>query len=299
MQNLPERFNTLSKGRKTGGITGNTMVLFICCCCILLLLSSCKGDDASVDGASDDVSVVDDSSRSGGIDIDVLEEATAVVEQMETATNVPTRTITPSDTATAKPTSTSTSTSTATSTVTVVPTASATATRAPTPTSSVPRVRVDSGSANVRSGPGTNYAPVGQLTSGQTATVLGKISDGSWLVVRLSDGTTGWVGTSVVVFTSANLLAVAVAATIPAPPAVPPTAVPVVVPTVVVAATQPPTFPPPPAAVCSCSSNSLNCSDFGSHSAAQGCFNYCVAQGAGDIHDLDRDNDGLACESLP
>lgn len=52
-------------------------------------------------------------------------------------------------------------------------------------------------------------------------------------------------------------------------------------------------------AVCSCSGDNLNCSDFGSHSSAQACFNYCVAQGRGDIHGLDRDNNGSACESLP
>lgn len=53
------------------------------------------------------------------------------------------------------------------------------------------------------------------------------------------------------------------------------------------------------AAVCSCSSNSLNCSNFSTHSQAQSCFNYCVGQGRGDIHRLDADNDGVACESLP
>ncbi len=56
---------------------------------------------------------------------------------------------------------------------------------------------------------------------------------------------------------------------------------------------------PPQSAVCSCSGDSLNCSDFGSHSSAQACFSYCVSQGAGDIHKLDGNNDGNACESLP
>lgn len=51
-------------------------------------------------------------------------------------------------------------------------------------------------------------------------------------------------------------------------------------------------------AVCSCSSNSLNCANFSTQSQAQSCFNYCVGQGRGDIHDLDRDHDGIACESL-
>jgi hypothetical protein len=41
----------------------------------------------------------------------------------------------------------------------------------------------------------------------------------------------------------------------------------------------------------------LNCSDFVTQ--AQACFDYCVAQGAGDVHELDMDDDGVACESLP
>lgn len=60
-----------------------------------------------------------------------------------------------------------------------------------------------------------------------------------------------------------------------------------------------PTNPPPSGgAVCSCSGDSLNCKDFSSQSSAQACFNYCVSQGRGDIHNLDGDANGLACESL-
>ena len=51
--------------------------------------------------------------------------------------------------------------------------------------------------------------------------------------------------------------------------------------------------------VCSCSGDTLNCSDFSTHASAQACFNYCISQGAGDIHKLDGNNDGNACESLP
>jgi len=35
------------------------------------------------------------------------------------------------------------------------------------------------------------------------------------------------------------------------------------------------------------------------HAEAQACYEYCIAQGRGDVHRLDRDKDGLACESLP
>ena len=50
---------------------------------------------------------------------------------------------------------------------------------------------------------------------------------------------------------------------------------------------------------CSCSADTLNCSDFSTPLEAQGCFDSCLAVGAGDIHKLDSDNDSIACESLP
>lgn len=59
----------------------------------------------------------------------------------------------------------------------------------------------------------------------------------------------------------------------------------------------PPTLAPS-AGVCSCSGDSLNCSDFSSHTRAQACFDYCVSVGAGDIHRLDNNGDGDACEGL-
>jgi hypothetical protein len=74
--------------------------------------------------------------------------------------------------------------------------------------------------------------------------------------------------------------------------------------------TQPPTatlvvvFPTsPPAqggnAVCTCSYNTYNCStsDCSSRGAAQACYNYCISVGAGDVHGLDRDGDGSACDN--
>ncbi len=49
--------------------------------------------------------------------------------------------------------------------------------------------------------------------------------------------------------------------------------------------------------VCECSYNKYNCSDFSNRAEAWECFNYCESLGKGDIHDLDRDNDG-PCDSL-
>ena len=51
--------------------------------------------------------------------------------------------------------------------------------------------------------------------------------------------------------------------------------------------------------VCSCSGDYYNCSTFSRQSSAQACYNYCKSQGRGDIHKLDNDSDGRACESLP
>jgi|GEM_PF-2684357 len=46
-----------------------------------------------------------------------------------------------------------------------------------------------------------------------------------------------------------------------------------------------------------CSYNAYNCTDFSNWYEANEVYNYCISIGAGDIHDLDRDNDG-ACDSL-
>lgn len=49
---------------------------------------------------------------------------------------------------------------------------------------------------------------------------------------------------------------------------------------------------------CVCSSNSYNCKDFPNRAAAQACFESCRAAGAGDVHHLDGDNNGQACEAM-
>ena len=66
-----------------------------------------------------------------------------------------------------------------------------------------------------------------------------------------------------------------------------------------------PTYPPhpptntPPPPTCDCSGDIYNCSDFATQAQAQACYDYCVAQGHGDVHRLDGDGDGIACEWLP
>lgn len=48
----------------------------------------------------------------------------------------------------------------------------------------------------------------------------------------------------------------------------------------------------------SCSSNIYNCSDFSTHDEAQAVFEACGGV-SNDVHGLDNDSDGLACENLP
>lgn len=47
-----------------------------------------------------------------------------------------------------------------------------------------------------------------------------------------------------------------------------------------------------------CDSNIYNCSDFNTQTEAQNVHDYCMGQIGNDIHALDADNNGEACESL-
>ena len=75
--------------------------------------------------------------------------------------------------------------------------------------------------------------------------------------------------------------------TLSAPTAVPVRAAPTRLPL------APPTAAPRPASQCDCSRDAYNCDD----AQANECFSYCLSAGAGDVHKLDRDGDGAACES--
>lgn len=145
--------------------------------------------------------------------------------------------------------------------------------------------------ANVRTGPGPEFAVSGGAIVGTPLTVFGRNGSGTWLQIRLPDRSGGWIYAPLV-DVNVPVSTVPVPDEIPTPPVVP-TAIPtppVSVPTTV------PTSPPP--AVCNCSGNIYNCSDFNTHAAAQACFEYCGGVNH-DVHRLDGDNDGIACEVLP
>lgn len=79
--------------------------------------------------------------------------------------------------------------------------------------------------------------------------------------------------------------------------AVPPTAAPRPTDTAVPPTATPETTPP---SVCSiCTYNAYNCADFATQAEAQACYEHCLTVVGYDVHDLDRDCDGIACEALP
>lgn len=116
----------------------------------------------------------------------------------------------------------------------------------------------------MRSGPGMPYATLTTVPQGTEVPVLAQ--EGDWLQVSYN-GTVGWI---------AGWLAEVRVVVVPTP--------------------TPQSEAPP--AVCDCSGNHYNCADFGSHSQAQSCYEYCKQTVGYDVHRLDGDSDGSACEAL-
>lgn len=153
----------------------------------------------------------------------------------------------------------------------------------------VPLVTANENNVNMRSGPGVEYDIVGTLEVGQSLEIVGRNTDSSWWQVSTSDRLS-WVAAGVVTVNNADdSIPLVEAPPMPLPteplPAIEPTQPTELVPT-----------EPPSAEVCDCSGNHLNCPDFGTHSSAQACYEYCKSIGRGDVHGLDRDDDGTACD---
>lgn len=124
---------------------------------------------------------------------------------------------------------------------TVAPVKTAVVIASPTPV--VPRVRIVTSSANIRSGPGMVYAVVGRAAQGDVLEVIGRDERSTWYNVLLPEDERGWVAADVVeAIDEGTLASIPVAATIPAPPPtatpIPPTEVPTSLPQPV--ATEPP-----------------------------------------------------------
>lgn len=63
--------------------------------------------------------------------------------------------------------------------------------------------------------------------------------------------------------------------------------------------TPTPTLTSTPVPVCNCSANVYDCKDFTTQAEAQACYGYCWQEAGEDVHHLDGDSDGRACERLP
>jgi hypothetical protein len=87
---------------------------------------------------------------------------------------------------------------------------------------------VNTQTANLRAGPGTNYDRLGSYAAGTTLAVTGKSAAGDWIQVQAPDGITGWMADSVLqVNTDLRRVAVTAAPPTPTPIATPePTATP-------------------------------------------------------------------------
>lgn len=68
------------------------------------------------------------------------------------------------------------------------------------------------------------------------------------------------------------------------------------VPTAVPAPVSEPTPIPQPISDCSCDGNAYNCDDFKTQEEAQACYSRCMDITGKDIHRLDGDQNGLACD---
>jgi len=179
----------------------------------------------------------------------------------------------------------------ATPTLTQTPYPTPTVTQIPTKTQATSRIVAGDQGVNVRSGPGTSYDLLGYLDPGVTTGVTGYYED--WWQIRYGSSL-GWVYSTLVVASAIDDVVQV------EPPPLAATATPSPLPTSLLP-TEVPAPPPTNAPPCDCSSNLYNCDlkDFTRQTYAQVCFDYCISIGRGDIHDLDRDKDGIACEVLP
>ncbi len=116
-----------------------------------------------------------------------------------TATPRPTDTpIPPTATYTAIPTDTATATATPTVTDTPTNTPTATATSTPSATPTVFGIVRSQRRANVRRGPGTNFAVFNALVPGSGVMIIGTSDDEGWYNVRLEDDADGWISASLI-----------------------------------------------------------------------------------------------------
>ncbi|MCB0199120.1 MAG: protein kinase [Anaerolineae bacterium] len=140
-----------------------------------------------------------ESPATGGSELPIVEPAVSATPTtvLEDATEVATST--PSPTAVSQPT---------TPPRAILPTEAPTSTPIPDPPTATPvrdpTARVaGSSTVNVRSGPGTDYARVGEVRGGETFTIVGRNSDSTWWQICCVAGDPAWIAASLVQVTGA------------------------------------------------------------------------------------------------
>lgn len=124
---------------------------------------------------------------------------------------------------------------------------------------------------NVRMGPGTNYGARKSIPEGTCVELIGRNKAADW--VQQEDG---WMYARMTDI-EGNVYSLPVTED---------------------SQSSQPYTQQPSSYSCNCSGNQYNCSSFSIWIEAQACYEYCISLGRGDIHWLDDDNDGVACESL-
>lgn len=157
-----------------------------------------------------------------------------------------------------------------------------------------PYARVD---APLYAGPGPDFPLVGSVAAGQPVDILGWYTEGTWFL--LTNGL--WLEAAQVGNPPAALPLVFPTPTFtPSPtPTITPTPTPTDTPVAPPSPTPTPTSLDAP--ICNCTADQYDClgSVFPNRAAAQLCLEYCYRQTGWDVHNLDPNGNGLACENLP
>ena len=145
--------------------------------------------------------------------------------------------------------------------------------------------------------PDVRSTVVGQAITGTSLDIVAVHTEGSWFL--LTNGL--WIPASAVSNAPRQLpLVVPTITPVPTPTF---TITPTPLPTVGTPGTETPTPLPTSLdqAICSCNADAYAClgNVFPSQAAAQACFEYCFRETSQDIHALDPNANGLACEALP
>lgn len=184
----------------------------------------------------------------------------------------------------------------------IIPTKALIPTKTPLPQVSAGTVLVKS--LNIRSGPGTNYAVISSMKQGDEFYILADVQNQEnqkWLLIPLPNDSFGWVigeqkyvtekwvnvdyATYMMLVDAVRRAKLIYEAT----------------PTAAYFQQPIPTVNSQtiPSSTCTCSYNAYNCRNFPTQSSAQSCYNYCMQTVGYDVHWLDDDGDGIACEWNP